>query len=196
MVRAATGYGPQVADAPARSRRDAGLTALFLGFFAGAWFGWAQAEPQPSLAPWLNGFGFLSLLVAITGAVIGFRAPAVTSALRAPGAGRRYGIIVGIEFALAGLGAAGLGLAGYPDAIPVWICAVVGAHFIPLAPVLRDPWLVPLGLALLVVAAAGLVVALTTTTPASFVVGVGTGLLLLGYAITALATAPSAQQAD
>jgi hypothetical protein len=26
-----------------RSRRDAGFTALFLGFFAGAWFGWAQA---------------------------------------------------------------------------------------------------------------------------------------------------------
>jgi hypothetical protein len=32
-----------------QSRRDAGITALVLGFFASAWFGWGQAEAPAGL---------------------------------------------------------------------------------------------------------------------------------------------------
>jgi hypothetical protein len=62
-------------------------------------------------------------------------------------------------------------------------------HFFPLAPVLRDPGLRPLGAALIAVAVAGLVTALASGVDASTVVGIGAGVLLLGYASLALARA-------
>jgi hypothetical protein len=120
-----------------KSRRDAGFTALFLGFFAAAWFGWAQADS--TLGTWLLVGSIASLVVAVLGAVVGFRRPSVESALHDRARYRRYGIIVGIEFALAGVGAAILGISGAAAYIPIWVCAVVGVHFFPLAPVLEDP---------------------------------------------------------
>jgi hypothetical protein len=48
--------------------RDRAMSALILGFFAAAWFGWAQADPPNS---WLSGLTvgtILSLIVAIAGA--------------------------------------------------------------------------------------------------------------------------------
>jgi hypothetical protein len=112
------------------------FTALFLGFFAAAWFGWAQADSD--LGIWLTIGSILSLAAAVAGAVVGFRSPGDDSAMRSREANRRYGIIVGIEFATAFVGAAVLGATGAAAYIPVWICAVVDIHFFPLAPVLRD----------------------------------------------------------
>jgi hypothetical protein len=166
------------------SRRDAGFTALFLGFFAAAWFGWAQAGGR--FGPWLTLGSILSWLVAIAGLIIGLRSPAAGSAMRRPGANRRYGIIVGTEFGSAAVGAAILGVIGQVEYIPVWVCAVVGVHFFPLAPVLADPGLVYLGVATLIVAAAGLVTALVSSVDAATVTGIGAGLLLLGYSVMAL----------
>jgi len=71
----------------------------------------------------------------------------------------------------------------------VWICAVVGVHFFPLAPVLRDRELYPLGVAMCVVAAIGLVTGLASDVAPSTVVGIGAGLLLLGYAVLGLSRA-------
>ena len=102
--------------------------------------------------------------------------------MRSREANRRYGIIVGIEFATAFLGAAILGAA---VCIPVWICAVVGVHFLPLAPVLCDRGPYPLGVATCVVAAIGLVTGLTGDVAPSTVVG----LLLPGYAVLGLGRA-------
>jgi hypothetical protein len=96
---------------------------------------------------------------------------------------------VGIEFGLAGLGAAVLGATGHPRFIPVWVCAVVGVHFFPLAPILRDPSLVPLGALISAVAVAALAVALTTGVAASTVTGIGAGVVLLVFGIVALAGA-------
>jgi hypothetical protein len=113
-----------------QSRRDAGITALVLGFFASAWFGWGQAAP-----------------------------------------------------------AAALGIVGQADYIPVWVCAVVGVHLVPLAPLLRDRRLVVLGVLVTMVALAALVAGLTQTATPSTVTGVGAGLLLLGFATAELAAA-------
>jgi hypothetical protein len=170
-----------------RSRRDAGFTALFLGFFASAWFGWAQGGA--SLRAWLAIGSVVALLAALAGAIIAFRSPGEDAALRDRAAGRRYGIIVGIEFAAAGIGAAALGIAGQAGFIAVWVCAVVGVHFFPLAPVLRDKLLYPLGVAMCAVALAGLVTAFASGVAASTVVGTGAGLLLLGYAVMSLVAA-------
>src|SRR5262245_22553773 len=80
-----------------QSRRDAGITALVLGFFASAWFGWGQAAPPAGLGTWLTVGSVLALVVAAVGASVGFRSPASTAALHDRAAGRRYGVIVGIE---------------------------------------------------------------------------------------------------
>jgi hypothetical protein len=167
------------------SRRDLGVTALVSGFFASAWFGWGQAT-RTGWELWLNVGSVAAIVVAVIGAVLGFRSPASTAALRDPAAARRYGIIVGIEFGLAGLGAVALGVGGQARYIPVWVCAVVGVHFFPLAPVLGNRLLIPLAVLLCVVAAAALVTGLATGTAPSLVTGAGAGGLLLVFGAVAL----------
>jgi len=76
--------------------------------------------------------------------------------------------------------------------IPVWVCAVVGVHLVPLAPLLRDRRLVALGVLITIVAVAALVAGLTHTVSPSTVTGVGAGFLLLTFAIAELAGAPAA----
>jgi hypothetical protein len=171
----------------ARSRRDLGITALVEGFFAAAWFGWGDAAPS-ILEPLLIVGSVVGLLVAVAGAVVGFRAPGTDAALNDPAANRRYGIVVGIEFGLAGLGAAVLGILGYPGYIPVWVCAVVGVHFFALVTVLRDPLLRPLGGLMCVVPVLALVIAWWpgSDVKPGLVTGVGAGLLLLLFGSWAL----------
>jgi hypothetical protein len=172
-----------------QSRRDAGITALVLGFFASAWFGWGQAAPPAGLGTWLTVGSLLAVAVAAIGAVVGFRSPASTAALHDRAAGKRYGVIVGVELGLAGLGAGILAAIGQADYIPVWVCAVVGVHLLPLAPLLRDRRLVALGVLVTIVALVALVVGLADTVTPSTVTGVGAGLLLLSFAIAELAGA-------
>ncbi|MFF5297558.1 hypothetical protein [Paractinoplanes globisporus] len=169
-----------------QSRRDGGITALVEGFFGAAWFGWGQAAPPAWLSPWLTVGSVAALLVAIAGAVVGFTSPASTAAINNREAGRRYGIIVGVEFGLAGLGAALLGVLGQADYIPVWICAVVGVHFVPLAAVLRDRNLIPLAVLVAATAVVALVAGLVTDVAPSTVTGVGAGLSLTVFGLLAL----------
>ncbi|MFG3423157.1 hypothetical protein [Micromonospora sp. NPDC047730] len=167
-----------------QSRRQAGLGALYLGVFATIWFSVPAADqPMRSLLVVASG---AALLTAVAGAVVVARSRRVAAVARDRTADRRYLLIVVAEFAAAGLGAAVLGLAGWSEFIPVLVCAVVGLHFFPLVPVLRDPLLRPLGVAMCVVALAGLVTALTSGVAAGLVVGTGAGLLLLGAAVLSL----------
>lgn len=161
-----------------------------------AWFGWGQEGPPAALVPVLITGSILGFATAAAGAVVGFRSPRDTAVLRDRAAYKRYGIIVGIEFGLAGAGAAILGATGRAEYIPVWICAVVGVHFFALAPVLRDRSLNPLGVLLCIVAVAALAAGLATDVRPSAVTGIGAGGSLLGFAIAALVrglrTAPPA----
>jgi hypothetical protein len=96
---------------------------------------------------------------------------------------------VGIEFGLAGLGAGILGATGQGAYIPVWVCAVVGVHLLPLAPLLHGRRLVALGVLITIVAVVALVAGVTHTVSPSTVTGVGAGLLLPTFAIAELAGA-------
>ena len=169
-----------------RTKRDAEITAAIFGFFAMAWFGWAQAEPPNWLGPWLVAGSIASLLTLVAGVVVTVRHRRDGSAMQDSGTNRRYGIIVGAEFAVAGVGAVVLGATGVPQYIPVWIGAVVGVHFFLLAPVLRDRSLHAVGTAVCAVAIAGLVVGLMGATAPSTVVGAGAGLVLLIAGVTAM----------
>jgi hypothetical protein len=91
--------------------RDAAMTAAVLGFFASAWFGWAQDDPPRSWRrPPIAG-SVLSLGIALAGGLLAWRhwgEGTVFAADTSPA----FGIVVGVEVALAGLGAALLAL-GY-----------------------------------------------------------------------------------
>jgi hypothetical protein len=170
-----------------RPRRDLGLTALIEGFFAFVWFGWGQANAGPGLRVGLAVAGVVAALVAVAGGIQAFRGPPSTGVLHDRQARRRYGVTVGVEFGLAGVGAAVLAAAGQSDFIPVWVCAVVGVHFFALARLLEDPLLVPLGASVTAVALVALVAGLATGVAPSTVTGVGAGTLLTGFALAALA---------
>jgi hypothetical protein len=163
--------------------RDSAMTALILGFFASSWFGWAQERPPLAWRSPLIVGALLSLIVAVAGGVLAWRnRSAAGSALSAEGALRRCGIIVGVEFGIAAAGAAGIALWGRSEYIASWICLVVGVHFLPMAPVLRNPFLVLLGLLLMAVAAAAVVVTRRTDLVPSAITGAGAGVALLGFA--------------
>jgi hypothetical protein len=86
-----------------QSRRDAGITALVLGFFAPAWFGWGQAAPPAGLGTWLTVGSLLALAAAAIGAVVGFRSPASTAALHDRAAGGVLVTIVALVALVVGL---------------------------------------------------------------------------------------------
>jgi hypothetical protein len=163
--------------------RDYAVTAAIFGFFASAWFGWAQERPPLSWRRPLMLAAVTSIVVAAIGGVLAWRYWDGGSALNEPGAMRAYGITVGVEFALAGLGAAVLGVRKRADLIPPWICLVVGAHFAPLAPILNNPWLYALAAVMTVVALVAVPIARRRDLLPSAVTGVGAGAALLTFAV-------------
>jgi hypothetical protein len=115
----------------------------------------------------------LSLIVAVVGAVYAWRNWLGGSALGEPAAMRRYGIIVGVEFGIAVVGAAVIALCGGGEYIAAWVCLVVGVHFWPMASVLKSPSLVALGALLTGVAVGAVLVSRTTAVATSAITGAG-----------------------
>lgn len=163
--------------------RDRGITVAIEGFFAMAWFGWGQSSaPAPLAAALWAGLG-LAALLTIAGVVLTSRATGRPHLMTNRAARRRYGIIVGLEFSLLGAGAAALGVTGQYRWVPVLICFGVGLHFFPLAPVLENPTLRPLGALLILVAAVAAVTGVLSSVMLSLIAGPGAGLCLLVFGI-------------
>jgi hypothetical protein len=166
--------------------RSRGVTVAVDGFFAFVWFGWGQANaPSWLVLPLAVGTG-LAVLLAVAGAVVANRSAARLPAMSDPVVRRRYGIVVGLEFGLLGAGAAVLGVTGLYQWAPVWICFGVGVHFFPLAVVLENRSLYPLGVLLIIVALVALVVALATAVAPSTITGLGAGLCLFAFGLASL----------
>lgn len=161
-----------------------------------AWFGWGQSSaPAPLAAVLWSGLG-LAALLTITGVVLASRATGRPRLMTDRAARRRYGIIVGLEFTVLGAGAAALGATGQYRWVPVLICLGVGLHFFPLAPVLGNPSLRPLGALLILVAAVAAVIGLNSDVMLSLIVGPGAGFCLLIFGIaTAVAGLTKAPEA-
>jgi hypothetical protein len=162
--------------------RDLAVTAVVFGVAAFVWFGWAQEAPPARWRLLLGAGSGLGLVLAVAGGLLAWQNWSPESVMAAAETRRIFGIVCGIEFGLAGLGATLLGVAKRPQWIATWIAFVVGIHFIPLAFIFGDPG--QLGLAALIVLASGLSVLVyrrTTITP-SAVVGLGSGTALLIYA--------------
>lgn len=168
-------------------RRDGEMTAFILAFFALAWFGWGSADASAELSVALSIGSSAALAVGVLAAFRVCHRPSTGHALGDQAVRRRYFAIVAIEVVAAGVGGALLGVNSAGAYIPVWVCAVVGLHFVALATVLNAPPLRSLGVAVTTVAAAALVVGVSTAVAPSSVTGGGTGIVLLGFAIMTLA---------
>lgn len=167
--------------------RDAAATAAIFGFFGCMWFGWAQEKPPQAWKKWLVAGSVLSVLTAVAGGLLAWRHWSDGTAFD-DATGRTFGIIVGIEFAVAGLGALLLALRRRPEFIPAWIALVVGVHFFPLAPLLHYPLLYVVAALVTLVALAAIPVARSRSLLVSAVTGVATGTILLATALFSAAT--------
>ncbi|MEZ4736462.1 MAG: hypothetical protein R3E79_55960 [Caldilineaceae bacterium] len=167
--------------------RDAAATAAIFGFFAASWFGWAQEKPPTAWRNWLIAGAILSLLVMIAGGWLTWQYWSTATAFN-PQTGRTFGIIVGIEFALAGIGAGVLAVRGKPAFIPAWIAFIVGVHLFPLAPLLKYPLLYVTAALVTIVALIAIPLAQAQSVPVSAVTGIGTGIVLVATALFSLMT--------
>ena len=161
------------------ARRSRAIAAMIEGFFAVMWLSWGQGS-APS---WLNRPVFVASVVSLVVVVAGLVA---TIRTRGDGAGipdvamrSRYNLIVGLEVVLIAGGAAVLGATGLNRWIIVWVCAVVGIHFVPLAAVFRGLHLVPLGILVTAMAVTALIVGATTSVTPGGIAGLGAGGCLL-----------------
>ncbi|GLZ79947.1 hypothetical protein Afil01_47540 [Actinorhabdospora filicis] len=168
--------------------RDAAMTAVIFGFVGMGWFGWAQEAPPKRMQKWLGIGSGIGIAIALAGGLIAWRNWDAGTAIDAE-TGPRFGIIVGIEFGLAGLGAVLLIWRKLGAWIAPWIAFVVGVHFYPLAPLLKEPMLhVTATLVTLGSLLAAWIAWKRKLTP-SYVTGVITGSLLGLSGAVALATA-------
>lgn len=166
----------------AASRRTAATAAAVEGFFALAWFGWGQAGPPAweSVALGVgSGVSVVILVIAILSILASRDQPSPVSG---PDEGKRFGILVGIEFGLAGLGAVALAVAGQVQFIAAWVCLVVGVHFFPLRRVFPGIGMAGLAVAISFVGVAAAVVGAATPVLPSSVTGLGAGACLAGHA--------------
>ena len=165
--------------------RDAAMTAVIFGFFGSGWFGWAQEAPPPRWSRRLAAGSIMSLAVALAGGIIAWQ-HWTDGTIFDPETGRNFGIVVGIEFAVAGAGALLLGLTKRKDLIPAWIAFVVGVHLFPVAVILQYPMLHLVAALVTVVSLVAIPISRSRNLAVSFVVGLGTGLVLLagaGYSL-------------
>jgi hypothetical protein len=167
--------------------RDAAATAAIFGFYASAWFGWAQERPPPGWRNRLILGSVVSLLVMMAGIAFAWLHWSDGTAFN-PATGQTFGIIVGIEFAVAGLGAGVLTMRRRADLVPAWIALVVGLHLFPLAPLLRYPLLWLVATLVTVVALAAVPLARATSLPVSALTGAATGVTLGAAAVFSLAS--------
>jgi hypothetical protein len=163
--------------------RDVAMFAAIFGFFAFVWFGWAQERPPSAWKKWLIIGMITSVVVAAGGGLLAWQNWQEPSTLNVDTVFRFYTVVVAIEFWVAVIGAVVLAVRHRRKWIPVWICAVVGIHFVPLALVFDSLLLIVLGLVLLGVAVAAYRASQRTTVEPSAVAGAGAGVALLITAV-------------
>lgn len=186
---------PRIPFYPDTPRRTLANAAVIEGFFAFMWFGWGQEGPPPGVSIVLVVGAILALLTVAGGIHAARRAREEPSPLSGPAAGRRYGVIVGVEFGISGIGAAVLAASGHVGFIAAWVCLVVGLHFVPLSRVFPGVGLMGLAALISLVGIAAFAIGVSTALPPSTITGLGAGGCLLGHAASLLAGTVGATRA-
>jgi hypothetical protein len=172
----------------AENVRDVAVNAVVLGFFASAWFGWAQEAPPRRWRPFLMAGSVAALLTLAAGALLAWQRWSDGTVFDED-TSRTFGIVVGIEFGVAALGAVLLAVLHRRDWTPAWIAFVVGVHLFPVAAIIELPADHVAGALIILVALAAVPVARSRGVTPSAVVGAGTGLVLLVTAVVSAVVA-------
>jgi hypothetical protein len=98
-------------------------------------------------------------------------------------------LVVGVEVALAAIGAAVLARRRSSELIPAWVALVVGVHLIPVALLVRSPLIAVTGVLVTLVALVAVPLARSRPVAVSAVTGLGAGTVLLAAALWSLASA-------
>jgi hypothetical protein len=161
------------------------MVGAIFGFFAAAWFGWAQEDPPSRWKPWLIAGSVGGLLVAVAGGITAWRNWSTGSAFDAD-TSPVFGVIVAIEVLLAGGGAFLLSRGGRKELVAPWVALVVGLHFFPMAPLLGIPLLYVVGALVSIAALISVPLARSRAITVSAVTEALCGSVLLAAAILAL----------
>ncbi|MFI1993380.1 hypothetical protein [Actinoplanes sp. NPDC020271] len=168
--------------------RDLAVSVAIFGFFASTWFGWAQEAPPPAWRRWLGAASVLSLLTLGAGVLLAVRHRHGGTVFD-DDTSRTFGIVVGVEFAAAALGAGLLAWRRHAELMAAWIAFVVGVHLFPVAAIMDYPLVHVTGALITVTAAAAVPVARSRGLTPSAVVGAATGLVLLATAVVSAVAA-------
>jgi hypothetical protein len=168
--------------------RDAAATAFVFGFFASSWFGWAQESPPARWRRWLLGGALLSLLTAVAGGLLTWSHWSDGTAFDRS-TSIAFGVVVTLEFVIAGLGAALLAVSGRASLMPAWVAFVVGIHLFPLGTLLGYPLLYVTAALITVLSWAVVPLARRRRVRLSAAVGGATGSVLLATALVSVGSA-------
>ena len=127
----------------------------------------------------------LALITAAAGALFAWRHWSDGTAFDAD-TSPVFGIVVGIEFGAAAVGAGLLALLRRTELTAPWIAFVVGVHLFPVAALIDYPLVHLVAVLVTVVAVASVPVARARAVAVSAVVGLGTGAVLLVAAVSSL----------
>lgn len=161
--------------------RDALYTTAWFGLMAAMWFGWAQEAPARRLRAPLIAGAVVGLVVAIGFGMLTALSWSDPTALE--GRYPTFGLIVGAEVGLAGLGAAALALRDHRRWMAWWVAVVVAVHFVSLAWILGAPSLAVLGGVEVVALVVGARLDRARTAPTSRWAGPVMGLTILAYSL-------------
>lgn len=165
--------------------RDAAATAAIFGLFASAWFGWAQEDPPSRWRAWLIAGSVTGLVTALAGGLLTWRLWDGDTVFDA-NTSRAFGVVVGLEVALAVVGVVVLAILHKQDLSAAWVAFVVGVHLFPVAALLHYPLLYVVATVVTAVAIAAVPVARSTSVAVSAVTGSATGVVLLTAALVSL----------
>ena len=166
--------------------RDAAATAAVFGFFASGWFGWAQDEPPKAWGRALIAGSVVSLLAAVAGGLLTWRHWTDGTVFDAD-TSRAFGVVVGVEVAVAALGAWLLARRRRSDLIPAWVAVVVGVHLFPVAWLLRYPLVGVVAGLVTLAAVVAVPLARSRSLAVSAVTGLAAGTVLLAAALVSTA---------
>jgi hypothetical protein len=155
---------------------------VIFGFFASTWFGWAQEDPPRRWRKFLIAGSVTTVLTAVAGGLLAWRHWSDGTAFDED-TSRTFGIVVGIEFGAAALGAGLLALRGRRDLMSAWIAFVVGVHLFPVAVIIGYPVIHVVAVLVTAVSLAAVPFARARGITPSAVVGAGSGAALLAGAI-------------
>jgi uncharacterized membrane protein len=102
---------------------------------------------------------------------------------------KAFGVVVGLEVVLAGVGAVVLSVRGRQQIVPVWIVLVVGLHLFPVAALIEFSLTHLVGALVTIAALAAVPIARRGSLPVSMVNGLGVGGVLLTGAVVCLLVA-------